>query len=164
MAFDCFINIDGIPGESTDDKHQGWIEVLSYSTGAMQPASGSRSSGGARSAGRVDMEDFIITKQLDKATPKLALHCCNGRHIPEIIVAICNATEKKEEYMRYTMNDCIITSVNTTGSGSSSEVPTEDIAINFDKITWKYTELDHKTGASKGALESNWSTTANTGG
>lgn len=30
MAFDAFVRIDGIEGESTDDKHQGWIEILSY--------------------------------------------------------------------------------------------------------------------------------------
>jgi len=28
MSFDAFIKIDGIEGESTDDKHQGWIEIL----------------------------------------------------------------------------------------------------------------------------------------
>ena len=32
MAFDSFLKIDGIQGESTDSKHQGWIEVLSYPT------------------------------------------------------------------------------------------------------------------------------------
>lgn len=31
MAFDAFISIDGIDGESTDDKHQGWSEILSMS-------------------------------------------------------------------------------------------------------------------------------------
>jgi type VI secretion system secreted protein Hcp len=29
MAFDGFMKIDGIPGESTDAKHNGWIEILS---------------------------------------------------------------------------------------------------------------------------------------
>lgn len=31
MAFDVFIKIDGIPGESSDDKHKEWIEVLGFS-------------------------------------------------------------------------------------------------------------------------------------
>ncbi|MBP8214834.1 MAG: type VI secretion system tube protein Hcp, partial [Propionivibrio sp.] len=30
MAFDTFIKIDGIPGESSDDKHKEWIEIVSY--------------------------------------------------------------------------------------------------------------------------------------
>ncbi len=37
MAFDAFLKIDGIPGESTDDKHKDWIEVLSYGVGIQQP-------------------------------------------------------------------------------------------------------------------------------
>ena len=29
-AYDAFLKIDGIPGESTDDKHKDWIEILSF--------------------------------------------------------------------------------------------------------------------------------------
>lgn len=32
-AFDAYLNLDGIKGESTDDKPQGWIEVNSFSKG-----------------------------------------------------------------------------------------------------------------------------------
>ena len=33
MAVDYFLKIDGIDGESQDDKHKDWIEVLSFSWG-----------------------------------------------------------------------------------------------------------------------------------
>ncbi len=33
MAVDYFLKIDGIAGESTDDKHKEWIDVLSFSWG-----------------------------------------------------------------------------------------------------------------------------------
>ena len=56
MAFDCFLKIEGVPGESTDDKHGDWIELLSYSHGVSQPSSGAQSSGGARSADPVELE------------------------------------------------------------------------------------------------------------
>ena len=49
--FNSFLQIDGIPGESTDKKHPNWIEPLSYSFGATQ-AIGSAVSTGARSSGR----------------------------------------------------------------------------------------------------------------
>ena len=29
MAIDVYLQIDGIKGESSDDKHQGWIECAS---------------------------------------------------------------------------------------------------------------------------------------
>ena len=50
MPFDAFLQIEGVPGESTDENHLDWIEILSYSHGVSQPGSGSVSSGGARRA------------------------------------------------------------------------------------------------------------------
>jgi hypothetical protein len=38
MAFDAFMKIDGIPGESTGDKHKEWIEISSFAHGVEQPA------------------------------------------------------------------------------------------------------------------------------
>ena len=36
MAFDAFIKIDGIDGESTDEKHSDWIEVIKFGPGVKQ--------------------------------------------------------------------------------------------------------------------------------
>ena len=73
MAFDTFIKIDGIEGESTDDKHAGWIEVISFDSGVSQRTSATASSAGGGSAERADFDDFSFVKQLDKASPKLAM-------------------------------------------------------------------------------------------
>lgn len=54
MAFDTFIKIDGIPGESSDDKHKDWIEVVSYDHQIEQPASSTASSVGGATAERVN--------------------------------------------------------------------------------------------------------------
>jgi type VI secretion system secreted protein Hcp len=43
MAFDAYINIDGIPGESLDASHQGWIEITSYQFGSHQRTSATAS-------------------------------------------------------------------------------------------------------------------------
>src|SRR5512141_296981 len=71
MAFDAFLKIDGVPGESSDDKHKDWIEVLSYSWGVSQPSSGSASTAGGATAERANFSDFSVVKALDKASPKL---------------------------------------------------------------------------------------------
>ena len=46
MAFDAFIKLDGIAGESTDSKHKGEIEVLSFSWNIKQPITISSDGGG----------------------------------------------------------------------------------------------------------------------
>jgi len=163
--FDCFIQIADVPGESHDHKHKDWIEVLSYGFGLHQSSSGSRSSGGAISAERVDFQDFTFTHSLDKASPKLALFCANGKHIPKIAVELCRNTENKELYMKYELEDAIITSVRSGGSARSSEtIPIEEVSFAFGKLTETYTETDHKTGKPKGNISFNWSLVENKGG
>jgi type VI secretion system secreted protein Hcp len=39
MAFDVYLQIDGIKGESADPTHQGWIELTSAARGVKQPKS-----------------------------------------------------------------------------------------------------------------------------
>lgn len=165
MAFDGFLKIDGIDGESTDDKHKGWIEVLSFSFGASQPTSGGRSQGGAASAERVNMQDFSIVKVLDKSSAKLFLHTCNGKHIPKVKLELCRATEDKQKYMEYAMEDVIISSIRPGGSSQGGEnLPLEEVAFNFGKIEWIYTATDHKTGKPSGDVKAHWSVVENKGG
>lgn len=162
MAIDCFLKIQTIPGESTDDKHQEWIEILSFSFGVSQSSSGSTSTSGGRSGGRADFSDFVATHLLDKASPKLAISCCKGEHIQTVTLSLNRAGGNKEEYMEYKMEDVLITSLSTSGqSGSEGALPIETISFNYGKITWTYTETDHKTGAPKGKVSSGWSLVQN---
>ncbi len=164
MAFDAFLKIDGIDGESTDDKHKDWIEVLSFSSGVSQTSTGSSSSGGARSAERCNHQDFSIVHTLDKASPKLALACCKGEHIPEVTVALCRATGDKQKYMEYKMTDVIVSSVRPGGSAQGGEsLPLEEVSFNYSKIEWIYTATDHKTGKPAGDVKASWDLTANKG-
>jgi type VI secretion system secreted protein Hcp len=165
MAFDAFLKIDGIDGESQDDKHKDWIEILSYSSGASQPGAGARSSGGAASAERVNLQDFSVVHTLDKASPKLFVHCCNGKHIKEIKLELCRATGDKQKYMEYKMSDVIVSSVRPGGSAQGGEaLPLEEVSFNYGKIEWIYTATDHKTGKPKGDVKGNWDQVANKGG
>lgn len=165
MAFDCFIQIEGIPGESTDDKHTNWIEVLSYSHAVSQMSSGRASTSGGRTGERCDHTDFSITKTLDKASPKLALFCCNGTHIPKITMELCRATGDKQKYMVYILSDVIISSVSPGGASQGGEsIPVETVTMNYGKIEWVYTETDHKTGKPKGDVKTHWDLTTNKGG
>ncbi len=165
MAFDAFMKIETIPGESTDDQHKEWIELLSFDHGLVQPITMSRSSGGAATAERAEHDNFSVIKALDKASPKLALACCNGEHVPSIKIELCRATKDKQKYMEYTLSDVIVATVHPSGDASSNEtLPSERIGFNYGKIEWTYTETDHKTGKPKGNVKSHWDTTANTGG
>lgn len=160
MAFDAFLKIDGVPGESTDKKHKDWIEILSYGFGVSQSSAGSRSTGGAASSQRVDFTDFSIMKAIDKASNKLLDNAAKGAHIKSVVLELCRATGDKNKYLEYTFGDVIISNVSTSGS-AGADLPTEQVAFNFGTIKSTYTVLDHATGASKGNVPFGWSLVEN---
>jgi len=165
MAFDCFLKIDGIDGESTDDKHKDWIELLSFSHGISQPATGSAARAGARTAERCLLEDFSIVKTLDKASPKLALNCCNGKHIDDVTLELCRAGGDKQKFMEYKLSDVIVSSVKPGGSAQGAEaLPLEEVSFNYGKIEWTYTETDPVTGKPVGDVSAHWDLVTNKGG
>jgi type VI secretion system secreted protein Hcp len=161
MALDSFLKIEGVPGESTDDKHKEWIEILSYNWGVSQRGSASQSTGGGRTSERADFQDLSVTKEMDKATPELFIKCAKGEHIPKVILELCRAGGDKEKYMEYTLNDVIISSVGVGGGGGG--LPSETITFNYGKITQNYIQMDEKTGKKKGNIEKNWSLIENKG-
>src|SRR5579864_7155946 len=108
MAFDAFLKIDGIPGESLDDKHKDWIEILSFNHGLHQPSSATGSSAGGATTERVNVSDFSVVKHLDKASPKLYESLCKGTHIPNVVIEFCRAGGDKLKYLEVKMEQVII--------------------------------------------------------
>jgi type VI secretion system secreted protein Hcp len=161
MAGDAFLKIDGIPGESTDDKHKDWIEVLTYSFGVAQSATVG-STAGARSAERANFSDFSFVKSLDKSSPKLFLFCANGTHIKEMTLQLHRATGDKQKYLEVKLSDNLISSISP--SWSPGGLPMESVAVNFGKIEYIYTQTDAKTGKPSGDVKAHWDTNTNKGG
>ena len=161
MAADCFLKIDDIKGESLDEKHCEWIEILSYDHGVSQMAS-DRSTAGAATSGRCDHQDFSIVKSIDISSAPLNLACCEGRHIPEVVLQLCTAARTKEPYMEYLLDNVVITSVSIGGGGGG--LPTESVTFNYGKISWRYTAMNHETGSVQGNVEKYWDVVQNMGG
>lgn len=160
MAIDMYMKIEGIDGESTDDKHRKWIELRSFSWGVSQPASIASSTGG-RTAGRADFQDFTVTKLVDMASPNIYLFCANGRHIPKVTVEFCLATGEKHPFMKYVMEDVIISAAAPGGQSVGDELrPLETVALNYGKIEWEYTPIDH-AGKKGATVKQGWDLEAN---
>ena len=159
--FDGFIKIDGVPGESLDDKHKDWIEILSFNHGISQPSIGTRSSTGGASAERCDHEDLVITKQVDKASPKLYELCSTGKHIATVTIELCRAGGDKVRYIEVKMEQVIISSVHPSGHAHGNEFPAESVAFNYGKIKWTYTQQKRSDGSGGGNVTGGWDLTAN---
>lgn len=136
MAVDMFLKIDGIKGESADDKHKDEIDVLAWSWGASQ--SGTMHTGGGGGAGKANFQDISVTKWVDKSSHALLKAVAVGQHVKSALLTIRKAGEKPLEYIKLTLKDCLISSVSTGGSGGEDRL-TENITINFAKFAYEYT-------------------------
>src|SRR4026207_2227247 len=107
MAVDMFMKIDGIKGESGDDKHKDEIDVLSWSWGMSN--SGSAHVGGGAGAGKVNVQDLSFTKYVDSSSPKLLLACCKGTHYTEANLIVRKAGDNPVEYIKIKMEEVMVT-------------------------------------------------------
>jgi type VI secretion system secreted protein Hcp len=153
MAFDVFVKIDGIEGESSDDKYQGWIEVLNFDTGLYQETSSTASSAGGASIGRANFKEFSFEKACDKATPKLSLACAAGTHFDKIVVDLCRSGGDKIKFFEYRLTNCILSKVKML---SGAAFPYETVSINYGKIKWRYIQQKRQGGGASGSIASGW--------
>jgi type VI secretion system secreted protein Hcp len=155
-AFDYFLRVDGIPGESADAKHKGEIEVLSWSWGETQET-GSPSSGGA--AGRVDMSDLTVVARVSKASPHLLLACASSKHFKSAVLTGRKAGKGQLDYLTFSLSDILVSSYQTGGS-ASVELPMDSISLSFAKIQVEYKE--QKADGSPGeSVKVGWDRKAN---
>lgn len=134
MAGDMFLMLDGIKGESVDDKHKEEIDILSFSWSMSQFGSGHTGSGSG--AGKVEVADLQIQKSLDMSSPKLQLACASGKHIAKGRITVRKAGEEALEFLTMDLEK-ILVSTYTIGHGGGG-IPTESISLNFVKIKTEY--------------------------
>jgi len=156
VAYDAFLKIDGIPGESQDDKHKDWIEILNYQHEMTQPSSATASSAGGGTTERVDHGDIEITKHIDKASPKIYEALSKGTHIPTVTIEFCRAGGDKLKYLEIKMEQVIISYASPGGSKHDDQFPTEDVKFNYGKIKWTYTQQKRADGTGGGNVAGGW--------
>ena len=135
--------IQGMPDPRTS-LAAGTSSLLSSRPGSPLTSRGGAS--GARNSGRVEHQDVSIDKDIDKATPKLALGCTTGQHFPEVTLEIRAAGGDKREYLVIEMTNVVIASV-TPRSTTGTNRPTESVTFSFEELKWEYRAVGGVQGA-----------------
>ena len=151
-----YLDVPGIPGESTAIGFEGQMQIESWSWGATNS--------GAADTPHSLLSDFVIVKELDKATPLLLEAHCAGAMIGVVTCTIITelaATPTRDastKYLEITMMDCLISSYQMGGSSGADSVPIEQFSLNFEEIKVRYS----KRGMDGGLLETEEATCVNT--
>ena len=132
MAFDIFLKIDGIKGESSDAQHREEIEAASFSWGASQQ--GSTSAGGGAGAGKANLQDLHLVMNVSQASPQLFLACVEGRHIRTAVLTCRRAGGRdRREFLRYTLTDLLVASYQTSGQAEEG--------VSVDQVSFAYAQV-----------------------
>jgi type VI secretion system secreted protein Hcp len=161
MAYDAFLKLDGITGESQKDGHKGEIDVMSFSWGASN--SSSVGTGTGASTGKVSVSDFSIMKTTDSSSPVLFQKCCDGSVIATGVVTLQKqgGSGGPQQYLVYNFTNVYVTSIQWSGSGGAGDSPMESASFCFEKCTVDYTPQDDP-GTAGSAVHGGWDVGANT--
>lgn len=136
MAFDVFLKIDGIKGESSDAQHREEIEVASFSWGASQQ--GATSTGGGGGAGKATFQDLHVVMNVSIASPQLFLACAQGRHIKTAVLT-CRKSGGRDQhdFLRYSFSDVLVSSYQTN-SQIEDGVPIDQVSFRYAQLKVEY--------------------------
>jgi type VI secretion system secreted protein Hcp len=143
-AFDAFLKIEGVPGESTDASHAGWIRVDSLQFGLT----------GGSALAPTQLAPLTLRKRIDKASPLLAKACATGQHIAQAKLELIRTTPKRTRFYQITLEDVLVTSASSFGVTDDNSLP-ETIQLAAGQWSWAYTEFE-LDGRPIQDLESYW--------
>jgi type VI secretion system secreted protein Hcp len=132
-ATDMFLKMDGISGESQDDKHKGEMDVLAWSWG--QSTGEARTRRGKEPA--VCIQDLSLTKYIDSASPELIMNSMLGEVSPTAVLVVRKAGDRPQEYLTLTMRNVSVSAYQTGGSGGEDRL-TENVVLHFESMQGQY--------------------------
>jgi len=134
MASEIFLKVDGIKGESTDVNHQDEIELLGWSWGASEVFI--VSGGGGTVGGKPRFADLVVTKHVDKASPKLLRACLTVAHLEDVVLTQRRAGAGKFSFLVITLKDALVTSLNDVEADAAPR-PVETVQFTFAKVIYE---------------------------
>ena len=142
---EMFLKLTDINGESLDEGipifHKDEIEISQWSWELKNAASFELNQ---KQSTNVAVQNVVITKACDAATPTLMKYCVLGKHIPNAKVT-CRKNDgftahgnkvKKLEYLTIWLKDAMVQSVNYTGLGT--EELAEVVTLSFAEFEIQY--------------------------
>ena len=154
MAYDAFLKLEGVTGESQKQNHTGEIDITSFSWGAVN--SSSVGVGAGVSVGKVTVNDFSVIKSTDSSSPVLFQKCCDGSVIATGVVTLQRQVSGvATPYLVYNFQNVYVTSVQWSGSGGGGDSPMESCTFCFEIGTVDYTP-QKDDGTAGNAIHGGW--------
>ena len=139
-ANDYFLQIDGVPGESTDKDHKDWIDIESFSWGLTLITS----AGGGGGTGKASFSDLAWTQHVDVSTPKWFLAVATGKHVKTVTLDVVKVNGgRNDSFFQMIFNDTLGSSLHISGGG---DLFASASMTSGDTVKLRYRPQDDKGG------------------
>ena len=159
MAIDAYLKIEGINGESEDDKHRNWIEVSNVLYAVHQPRAEVLSTAGGHTNARAELYPISFKKLADISSPVLLQTCAAGKTIPKAVFEFMRADGNGTPipYFKIEIENLLIANV-TPDSGDGGVIQ-EQVQLAYAKVKWSYTRQSMR-GGTQGNTSGGWDCSA----
>lgn len=149
-----FLRLEGVPGGSVDSNHLGWIEFSRVRLGGV-----SRESATAAPI----TSQLCVMKDLDAASPHLALACAVGKSLPTATLDLTRADNSHAIFLRLDLTHVLVTSVRQAADGKPSAEGSEEVCLQAQVASWTFTRFRDDTGLAAAYSSSVWDLATRTG-
>jgi type VI secretion system secreted protein Hcp len=106
---DIFLKLDGIPGDSVDDKHKGEIDVEAVAYGVKR-------------TGKTRVATLRIDKVYDSSSPKLLADSATGHHIKSGVITFrLSGSDPGSAFLTYRLSDIVVSSYEQGGANPDAK-------------------------------------------
>ncbi|MGH9895432.1 MAG: Hcp family type VI secretion system effector [bacterium] len=162
MAFDAFLKIDGVDGESTRKGFEKQMEIESFNWGVANPVTIGSGTGGV-GGGKATVTSFSVTKKSDKASAVLFQACLEGTHYPKALVTLNKAGGKSPvDFLKYEFEKVYVENMNQSGASGGDDSALEQVSFVFGKVSMTYTP-QNPDGTKGSPMVASWDLTAVSG-
>jgi len=138
-----------VKGNVTAEGYQDLINLSSFSWGVGRGISMESGAIANREATRPSISEITVSKMMDNSTPGLFKDSVAGDAGAAIIIEfVATGASKIETYMKYTLENCLISSYSVSAGADGK--PVENISLSFTKVIMDYCASDatNKAGSS----------------
>lgn len=151
-AFDAFLKVEGVTGESKNESHPDEIELVGFKNGVS--LSGVSGAAGGAAVGKPVFTPLRVFKYIDKATPLLLIHCALGKRIPKVTLTLSSPNlglvagaaapaYAPGDFFKIVLSDVLISSINDgTDTTDSSGNLLETVIFDYARVEWTYTPVN----------------------
>ena len=153
---DMFLKVDGIKGDSTDDRHEHEIDLESFAFALGRGGDGTGASSGAAAA-KARLMTLRVDKVYDASSPKLFRAAATGQHVKSAVLTFRKPGDR-DAFLTYTLSDVQVTSYDQgANDGDARDLGSLEEEVGFTAARIHVTEQTvDATGKKSPAVNADW--------